>query len=183
MLNYKPVCLYFLFAKTLNGIRALMAEWLRRVIRNHLGSSRAGSNPVQCDHFLIIFQYKLTDFLSKVLTGHSGVIIYLNKKFNWIKIKKYLWCFVFLHNPISIYKWKICIEDNSFKFDCHLYNHFKDYRVVIHGQIRRIVLLDQGEIDVGDGYFKRNVLVTGSSGRRRPESLKPSFPSQSLWMP
>ena len=64
------------------GIQALMAEWLRRVIRNHLGSSRAGSNPVQCDHFLIIFQYKLTDFLSKVLTGHSGVIIYLNKKFN-----------------------------------------------------------------------------------------------------
>ena len=54
MLNYKPVCLYFLFAKTLNGIRALMAEWLRRVIRNHLGSSRAGSNPVQCDHFYVM---------------------------------------------------------------------------------------------------------------------------------
>ena len=30
-----------------------MAEWLRRVIRNHLGSSRAGSNPVQCDLLLI----------------------------------------------------------------------------------------------------------------------------------
>ena len=32
-----------------------MAEWLRRVIRNHLGSSRAGSNPVQCDHFYVNF--------------------------------------------------------------------------------------------------------------------------------
>ena len=29
-----------------------MAEWLRRVIRNHLGSSRAGSNPVQCELLL-----------------------------------------------------------------------------------------------------------------------------------
>ena len=40
------------------SIRALMAEWLRRVIRNHLGSSRAGSNPVQCDlyFYLIIFK-------------------------------------------------------------------------------------------------------------------------------
>ena len=34
-------------------ISALMAEWLRRVIRNHLGSSRAGSNPVQCDRFFL----------------------------------------------------------------------------------------------------------------------------------
>ena len=33
-------------------LQALMAEWLRRVIRNHLGSSRAGSNPVQCALFL-----------------------------------------------------------------------------------------------------------------------------------
>ena len=34
-----------------SSCHALMAEWLRRVIRNHLGSSRAGSNPVQCAHF------------------------------------------------------------------------------------------------------------------------------------
>ena len=34
--------------------QALMAEWLRRVIRNHLGSSRAGSNPVQC---ALLFSY------------------------------------------------------------------------------------------------------------------------------
>ena len=37
------------------GFQALMAEWLRRVIRNHLGSSRAGSNPVQCALFFIFF--------------------------------------------------------------------------------------------------------------------------------
>ena len=36
--------------------RALMAEWLRRVIRNHLGSSRAGSNPVQCALFYVDFE-------------------------------------------------------------------------------------------------------------------------------
>ena len=36
-----------------------MAEWLRRVIRNHLGSSRAGSNPVQC---ALLFSYFLSFF-------------------------------------------------------------------------------------------------------------------------
>ena len=34
-----------------------MAEWLRRVIRNHLGSSRAGSNPVQCVLFIISYHH------------------------------------------------------------------------------------------------------------------------------
>ena len=37
-------------------LQALMAEWLRRVIRNHLGSSRAGSNPVQCALLLIFMR-------------------------------------------------------------------------------------------------------------------------------
>ena len=44
--------------KVRNWLQALMAEWLRRVIRNHLGSSRAGSNPVQCDLFLQISRSK-----------------------------------------------------------------------------------------------------------------------------
>ena len=33
---------------------AVVAEWLRRVIRNHLGSPRVGSNPADSDHFLFI---------------------------------------------------------------------------------------------------------------------------------
>ena len=31
--------------------QAAMAEWLRRVIRNHLGSSRVGSNPARSEYF------------------------------------------------------------------------------------------------------------------------------------
>ena len=42
-----------------------MAEWLRRVIRNHLGSSRAGSNPVQC---ALLFSYFLGPSLIQI--GH-----------------------------------------------------------------------------------------------------------------
>ena len=34
-------------------IQAAMAEWLRRVIRNHLGSSRVGSNPARSVLFFI----------------------------------------------------------------------------------------------------------------------------------
>ena len=34
-----------------------MAEWLRRVIRNHLGSSRVGSNPA---HSVLLRSYKKT---------------------------------------------------------------------------------------------------------------------------
>ena len=29
--------------------RAVVAEWLRRLTRNQLGSARTGSNPVHCD--------------------------------------------------------------------------------------------------------------------------------------
>ena len=34
-------------------IQAAMAEWLRRVIRNHLGSSRVGSNPARSAPFVL----------------------------------------------------------------------------------------------------------------------------------
>ena len=34
---------------------AVMAEWLRRLTRNQMGSSRAGSNPADCD-FVHIFE-------------------------------------------------------------------------------------------------------------------------------
>ena len=30
---------------------ALVAEWLRRLTRNQMGSARTGSNPVQCEFF------------------------------------------------------------------------------------------------------------------------------------
>ena len=30
-----------------------MAEWLRRLTRNQMGSSRVGSNPADCDKFWI----------------------------------------------------------------------------------------------------------------------------------
>ena len=47
-----------------------MAEWLRRVIRNHLGSSRAGSNPVQCAPFIATFSKSLNfSKSSKELAG------------------------------------------------------------------------------------------------------------------
>ena len=38
-----------------HSIQAAMAEWLRREIRNLLGSPRAGSNPVRSVLFLINF--------------------------------------------------------------------------------------------------------------------------------
>ena len=31
--------------------QAVMAEWLRRLTRNQMGSSRAGSNPADCEFF------------------------------------------------------------------------------------------------------------------------------------
>ena len=34
--------------------RAVVAEWLRRLTRNQLGSARAGSNPADCE-FLFVF--------------------------------------------------------------------------------------------------------------------------------
>ena len=40
------------------AIQAAMAEWLRRVIRNHLGSSRVGSNPARSVPFLLLFAVK-----------------------------------------------------------------------------------------------------------------------------
>ena len=33
--------------------QAVMAEWLRRLTRNQMGSSRAGSNPADCEKFFI----------------------------------------------------------------------------------------------------------------------------------
>ena len=35
----------------LTPTQAVMSEWLRRLTRNQLGSSRAGSNPAYCDTF------------------------------------------------------------------------------------------------------------------------------------
>ena len=59
-----------------------MAEWLRRVIRNHLGSSRAGSNPVQCDYFIIgSILKKFSSF--KSMTPVASKTFFLNK----IKLK------------------------------------------------------------------------------------------------
>ena len=36
-----------------------MAEWLRRLARNQMGSTRAGSNPADCDFFTFEFEYVL----------------------------------------------------------------------------------------------------------------------------
>ena len=33
--------------------QAVVAEWLRRLTRNQLGSARAGSNPADCEFFLV----------------------------------------------------------------------------------------------------------------------------------
>ena len=51
MTSRKKLGLYPEFDSPMN---ADMAERLRRVTRNHLGSPRAGSNPAVCDFFCII---------------------------------------------------------------------------------------------------------------------------------
>ena len=61
--------------------QALMAEWLRRVIRNHLGSSRAGSNPVQCACFFDSILRKFSSFSSMMPVASKT--FFLNK----IKLK------------------------------------------------------------------------------------------------
>ncbi|KRY01732.1 hypothetical protein T4E_10445 [Trichinella pseudospiralis] len=42
--------------------RAAVAEWLRRLTRNQLGSARTGSNPVCCEFIFIkklLFRFRL----------------------------------------------------------------------------------------------------------------------------
>ena len=58
-------------------VQAVVAEWLRRLTRNQLGSPRAGSNPAHCVFFFLFFlllfffllactteMYKLTNLFS-----------------------------------------------------------------------------------------------------------------------
>ena len=42
--------IYFQFSPNVKC--AVMAEWLRRLTRNQMGSSRVGSNPADCENFL-----------------------------------------------------------------------------------------------------------------------------------
>ena len=35
----------------------MVAEWLRRLTRNQLGSARTGSNPVHCDEILLFVDF------------------------------------------------------------------------------------------------------------------------------
>ena len=51
-------------------ISAVMAEWLRRLTRNQMGSSRAGSNPADCD-FVHIFLVSVNAFIFGALSGAS----------------------------------------------------------------------------------------------------------------
>ena len=46
-----------------------MAEWLRRVIRNHLGFSRAGSNPAGVD-ILLYFCMRIKRY---IVMRHPGI--------------------------------------------------------------------------------------------------------------
>ena len=53
-----------------------MAEWLRRVIRNHLGSPRAGSNPVQCVLFyFLVFSLLISEYQRAIGTNITIVKI------------------------------------------------------------------------------------------------------------
>ena len=52
-----------------------MAEWLRRVIRNHLGSSRAGSNPVQCE--LLLHKMNLVQLFLNAFIQVKSIIVFV----------------------------------------------------------------------------------------------------------
>ena len=85
-----------------------MAEWLRRLTRNQLGSSRAGSNPVNCGHFLhyFYFVYLYLFYLPYIL------VLYWNcRKFfifystTYIIIHFYkLYCYILLYIRICKHK-------------------------------------------------------------------------------
>ena len=45
---------------------AVMAEWLRRLTRNQMGYSRAGSNPARSESFLIGSKYKHNNYLVQI---------------------------------------------------------------------------------------------------------------------
>ncbi len=57
-------------------ITAVVAEWLRRWIRNLLGSPRTGSNPVHSDHFCNALIMVII-FILRVLKSSYGNIIML----------------------------------------------------------------------------------------------------------
>ena len=45
-----------------------MAEWLRRLTRNQMGSSRVGSNPTRSGEFFKVTRYNKTKTLLKMIT-------------------------------------------------------------------------------------------------------------------
>ena len=49
-----------------------MAEWLRRQTRNLLGSARAGSNPADCEMFLVSLNTSMDD--RHVYSLYSSVV-------------------------------------------------------------------------------------------------------------
>ena len=58
-----------------------MAEWLRRLTRNQMGSSRVGSNPTRSGHFSVYVQIvKFSYLLKSVQILHAEVIF---KSFLW----------------------------------------------------------------------------------------------------
>ena len=53
-----------------------MAEWLRRLTRNQMGSSRVGSNPTRSGHFSVYVQIvKFSYILKSVQILHAEVIL------------------------------------------------------------------------------------------------------------
>ena len=48
--------------------QAAMAEWLRRLTRNQMGSSRVGSNPTRSGEFFKVTRYETKKSLLKMIT-------------------------------------------------------------------------------------------------------------------
>jgi hypothetical protein len=69
------------FSCNLPDCLAVVAEWLRRRIRNPLGSARAGSNPADCEYLFCIFfgASYLFDFLTDTPVNPNLHLIFLSR--------------------------------------------------------------------------------------------------------
>ena len=134
-----------------------MAEWLRRLTRNQLGSPRVGSNPADCVFFLILFNL---------------LWILLNVNICWIIHRSYAdWCWLyifrflktlFLYNILQLCRYRENIQHKiSFNHSLLLeYKIFNSYLINIQwvkcksSRGRVVKAIDEKSIGVSPRRFK-----------------------------